>query len=565
MKFLTIPILWVLYISIIAIPIKAEPFDLTQNEAVLRSFLSLDGLKTTPDKQGGPVQVELEGMLENTPFKISGNLGPLIYAIDPKLKWPVNITVETAGANLTINGTVNDLNKFEGVDLDFVLTGQNLSGFEEMFGKKLPKVETFIFKGKLKDSQQLRFELSHLHLVMGKSEVKGSCTIDFSQDRPQLTADFFSPYLDLRKVLANNGVSSENDTQEKAFEDNTIHSSKNGNVFSNQPFDMKFLKSLNLDIELLAEKLLLHRVALNNFHLQASIKDGGFAVDSLTSGIGGGRLAGTFKMEPSDETFIVSTLLDIDQMALHRMLEDMEMDIQGEGMLELKLDLNSKGISMSELMAGLDGNASLVMGEGRIDRNYLRYLGLFKINLISSIVNILSFPVEIGKKEKVPVTNCLALRFDIKGGIANLMAFILDTPQTTIAANGRINLSSEKVDIFVKPISKEGIGAKGLAKFNLSLSELTRVLYLGGTLANPSVAVDTTQTFVTLGKAIGGVVLFGPAGVAAALLSGKIGGGSQNLCVEAIEAAQKGVEVMEEPTGVFNRLGDFLKRLNPLN
>ena len=320
-----------------------------------------------------------------------------------------------------------------------------------------------------------------------------------------------------------------------------------------------------MKLEVLVDKMLLPRIALKNFHLEASIRDEGFSVDSLTSGIGGGRLAGTFKLEPSDETFIVSTILDIDQMALHQMLEDMEMDIQGEGMLELKLDLNSKGISMSELMAGLDGNASLVMGEGRIDRNYLKYLGLFKINLISSIVNILSFPVEIGKKEKVPVTNCLALRFDIKGGIANLMAFILDTPQTTIAANGRINLSSEKVDIFVKPISKEGIGAKGLAKFNLSLSELTRVLYLGGTLANPSVAVDTTQTFVTLGKAIGGVVLFGPAGVAAALLSGKIGGGSQNLCVEAIEAAQKGVEVREEPTGVFNRLGDFLKRLNPLN
>jgi AsmA family protein len=106
---------------------------------------------------------------------------------------------------------------------------------------------------------------------------------------------------------------------------------------------------------------------------------------------------------------------------------------------------------------------------------------------------------------------------------------------------------------------------KGVAKFNLSLSELTRVFYLGGTLANPNVAVDSTQTFVTLGKAIGGVVLFGPAGVAAALLSGKIGGSSQNLCIEAIEAAQKGVELSEEPNGVFNRLGDFLKRLNPFN
>ena len=565
MNFKNALIRWVIFISIIAMPMKAEPFDFTQNEAVLRSFLSMNGLKMTPDKQGGAVQVEIEGMMENTPFKITGHLGPLAQALDPKLKWPVLINLETAGAKLSIGGTINDLNKIEGIDLEFMLSGQNLEGFENMFGKNLPKVDPFVFEGNLKDTHPLKFELSNLHLVMGKSEVKGSGTMDFSQSQPQITADFFSSYLDLRKVFLSNDISIEDDSLEKTFEDQATEGTQKRKVFSDQPFDMKSLKSLNVKLELFAEKMLLPRMALKNFNLQASIKDGGFIVDSLSSNIGGGRLDGNFKIEPSDETFIVSALLNIDQMALHRMLEDMEMDIQGEGMIEIRLDLNAKGISMSELMADLDGSASLLMGEGRIDRNYLRYLGLFKINLISSLVNILSFPSGIVTKEEVPKTNCFVMRFDVDSGIANLTAFILDTPQTTIAANGHINLSSEKVDIYVKPISKEGIGAEGLAKFNLSLSELTRVLYLGGSLANPSVGVDSTQTFVTLGKAIGGVVLFGPVGVAAALLSGKIGGGSQNFCLEAIEAAQKGVEISEEETGVFKRLGDFLKRLNPFN
>lgn len=565
MKFNNVLIRWVLCISIIAIPIKAESFDFTQEEAVLRSFLSLNGLKMTSDKHGGAVQFEIEGMMENTPFKIAGHFGPLIQAIDPKLGWPVHITLEAAGAKLTIGGTINDLNKFEGVDLEFMLSGQNLGGFGNLFAKNLPKLEPFIFRGNLKDTQPLKFELSNLHLVMEKSEVKGSGIMDFSQSQPHITADFFSPYLDLRKVLSGNDAPAENDILVKTFEDQATDSTRNGKVFSDQPFDLNFLKSWDLKLEFLAEKMLLPQVAFNNFHLQASIRDGGFAVDTVTSSIGGGRLTGNFRLEPSDEIFIVSTLLNIDQMALHRMLEDMETDIQGEGMLDVRLDLNAKGISMSEMMAGLDGTASLLMGEGRIDRNYLRFLGFYKINLISSLVNILSFPSVIGKNEETSVTNCVVMRFDVNRGIANLTAFILDTPKATIAANGRINLSSEKVDIYVKPISKEGIGAEGLAKFNLSLSELTRVLYLGGTLANPNVAVDSTQTFVTLGKAIGGVVLFGPAGVAAALLSGKIGGGSQNLCLEAIEAAQKGVEISEERSGIINRLGDFFKRLNPLN
>jgi uncharacterized protein involved in outer membrane biogenesis len=52
--------------------------------------------------------------------------------------------------------------------------------------------------------------------------------------------------------------------------------------------------------------------------------------------------------------------LDIDQMAIHRMLEDMEIDIHGEGMLGINLDLRTQGVSMAELMAGLGGNVSLL-------------------------------------------------------------------------------------------------------------------------------------------------------------------------------------------------------------
>jgi AsmA family protein len=510
----------------------------------------------TTDKQGGDVHFEIKGMMENIPFKINGNLGSLTNALDPNLKLPIHITLETPWADLTIRGNINDLNKIEGVDLDFVLIGQSLDRFEDVFGIKFPTLDNFTFKGNIKDNQPLRYELSNLYLVMEKSELKGSCSIDFSTGSPQITADFISPYLDLRKVLVSNGISSKN---------GTTHSAQDGKVFSIKPFDMKFLKSLNMKLDLMAEKMLLPRLALNNFHLQANITDGGFAVDSLTSDIGGGSFKGTFKMEPFAETYIMSTFWDIDRMAIHRMLEDLEIDIHGEGMLSVNLDLRTKGISMAELMAGLDGNVSVVMGESRIDRNYLKFLGLFRINLISSLVNILSFPVGIGKKQETSLTNCFVMRFDVNEGIAKITAFILDTPETTVAANGKVDFIKEKVDIYVKPISKEGIGAERFAKFNLSLSELTKVFYIGGTLANPVVAVDSVQTFVTLGKAVGGVVLFGPAGVAAALLSGKIGGGSQNLCMEAIEVAQKGVEIREERSVLFSRIIDFLKKINPLN
>ena len=67
---------------------------------------------------------------------------------------------------------------------------------------------------------------------------------------------------------------------------------------------------------------------------------------------------------------------------------------------------------------------------------------------------------------------------------------------------------------------------------------------LGGTLAEPSLAVDAARTAIALGKTIGGVLLFGPVGVAAALIS--FSSGDENPCLAAIHAAENGVP---PPTG----------------
>jgi hypothetical protein len=81
----------------------------------------------------------------------------------------------------------------------------------------------------------------------------------------------------------------------------------------------------------------------------------------------------------------------------------------------------------------------------------------------------------------------------------------------------------------------------GIGKVGLSLSELARPFKLGGTLAHPALTVDATQAALTVGKSVGGAVLFGPVGIAAALLSGS-SAGHENACLQAIEAAKTGVK-----------------------
>ena len=116
-----------------------------------------------------------------------------------------------------------------------------------------------------------------------------------------------------------------------------------------------------------------------------------------------------------------------------------------------------------------------------------------------------------------------------------------------VVGEGEINLKTERLNLSLKPVPKEGIGTRVTGKLTVSLSELTRPFKLGGTLAHPSLAVDPTQTAIAFGKAIGGVMLFGPVGIAAALVGSS--SGDENSCIAAIEAAKKGVRVKKGLVG----------------
>ena len=79
----------------------------------------------------------------------------------------------------------------------------------------------------------------------------------------------------------------------------------------------------------------------------------------------------------------------------------------------------------------------------------------------------------------------------------------------------------------------------------MSFGELAKPFKLGGTLANPSLAIDPLQTAKTIGKAARGMAMFGPIGIATVLVSAKAGG-DENPCIAAIEAAKTGVKAPEK-------------------
>ena len=254
--------------------------------------------------------------------------------------------------------------------------------------------------------------------------------------------------------------------------------------------------------------------------------------------MGGGSLDGSMQLQPRGKTTQVVLAVKMDQVDVGRMAKELQVKDILEGKLAATIAVQGQGDSVAAIMAGLNGKTAVVLGKGRLDNMYIELLGADIGASLFRLVNPLK------QWQQMTEINCLVSHFDVKDGIAQSAALVLDTRNMSVVGEGQVNLKTEALDISLQPSPKEGAGVSGIGKVGLSLSELARPFKLGGTLAHPSLAVDMRQVALTVGKSVGGTLLFGPAGIATALSSGNHGG-HENACVQAIEAAKAGVK----PTG----------------
>ena len=432
-------------------------------------------------------------------------------------------------AKIRLNGVINDLQNMDGMDLSFVLKGDDVANFKKVTGRPIPIKGTFIVSGQVGNLSAKAYKFSDLKVVLGENNFKGSVDLNFAGKRPRVVAALSSQKLDLRPILQRGDKSSH--TADRKVE----LGGKKDKVFSSAPLSLGALKVIDGNFKMQAGQILLQRVALNNFTAEIILKDGHLTVNPIKSLIvGGGSVQGRFDLNPQGESAALEMEMKIDKVALGPMMRELGVEQTLEGMLDVKLNVNATGGSIAEMMAALRGDTIMVMGEGRIDKKYIEFLGADLKNSILRLIN------PFKHKTNYTEVNCFVSRFDIEDGLANCTALVLDTKQTTVIGDGEIDLKSERLNISIKPSPKKGFGIRGLVRISFSLSELTKPFKLGGTLADPSLAVDPTQTAITLGKLAGGLA-FGPVGIAVVLADVSVG--DKNPCLAAIEAAEKGVKV----------------------
>ena len=511
--------------------------------------MRLETLTAVATGREGPINLSLKGAYNSKAFEVAGTLGSLGAFMDTKEAWPLKLKVGSGHATVNVEGTIRDCLNARGIDLSINAEGKTLVDFAGPAGVTgVPALGPLKVSAGVTDPGAGQYRFSRLKVILGDMDIAGSVEVALSGKRPRMRAELTSRSLDLRSLFPAQG-------REKSG------TPGHGKVFPDDPLPLDVLKLADAEIRVRAGRVLLPRMAMKDLDLDMTLEEGRLVIRPLTSVIGGGDMACRLDLRPAGRKALLKLTLRIDHLDLGCMLRELGLKDIVEGDLKADIDLMCRGGSVASMMAGLNGKAIMIMGNGRISNNYINLLGGDIGSGISQLLNPLK------RVESHTEFNCFVTRFDIREGLAKSTALVFDTPSMSVVGDGAVNLKTEALDLSLKPSPKKGLGISGLGRLSMSLGELAKPFRLGGTLAEPSLSLDPTHTAITIGKMVGGVALFGPLGIAAALASGDTGG--ENPCLKAIEEVEKrdrpAGDKKEEEKGLIEQategIGGALKRL----
>jgi uncharacterized protein involved in outer membrane biogenesis len=485
--------------------------------------VNLDRLTATAEGMDSPMEVSLNGDINTELFEAKGILGPLRGLTDPEEVWPVKLEVEALNSTLSLEGSVEDVLAGRGIEMDFRIQIQDWTELSRFTGGPISVKEALDFSGHAKDIGIRSYSISDLKIRLGSNEINGSTLINIAEKRPYLEVDLDSEFMDLRPILSKEWVKKEQEISDKKT------TKKREKLFPDDPLPLESLNLVDGIFNIRVNKMILPQLVIDNLELGTELKGAQLDVQPLKASIGGGTLKGDVSLKSLENSADLAAVLEIDSLNIGNMLKDLGITDVLEGDLEVDLDLMGNGDSIATLMAGLNGHMSIIMSQGRVNNKYIDLIGRDMSNSIFRLFN----PVK--EKKDFTEIKCIVSRFDMTEGLAKSTVLLFDTNAMNVVGEGNIDLKTEKLDLSLKPVPKEGIGG-----FNLSLSELAKPFKLGGSLAKPSLAIDVTRAATTLGKAVGGVALFGPLGLAS-ILVGKSKGGDVDFCAAAVEIARTGV------------------------
>ena len=454
--------------------------------------------------------------------------------------------------SLSMDGGIEDLLHFKGVDLLVKGSGKDLSEVGRIIDRKLPTTDEFAVEGRLTGSaKSLSLQQAHgsanrgsLNLTLsggirelpalsginlklkasgkdlaeigplvgaelpelGPFDVSGklsgsakavamddfSALVDKSDFNGMVKLEFLKrPQITVRLESSVIDFTALMRSLEKDSQKPADKDKQKRRLFSDDPLPFDVLRKVDADIVLKARNIHAKDARLDFGHMAFKLEDYNFSVDKLEATYKKTKISGNLQINAGSPPKVAARFL-VQNFNLGDFLKETGKSDQVRAIVDIAAHGKSRGDSVSSLMANLDGSIGAVMGEGYLTK----YLNLLSVNLSPKVISFW------GRREKADQIQCAVVQFDINKGIANSQAFVFDTQAGILTGEGEINLGTGQINFLLVPKP---------AHPDLSLATKLRV---SGTVMDPKVRPDTVS-LLTEGAKFLSTLAVGPLGLLA--------------------------------------------------
>lgn len=402
------------------------------------------------------------GRYKGQALAAEGSGGAVLALRDAAQPYPLQVRATLGRTVVDAEGHVTGLLEPTAVDLALNLRGDSLASLYPLIGIALPPTPAYQAQGRLLRSDTTwRYE--KFSGKVGQSDLAGTLQVRTGGQRPLLSGELVSRRLALADLGPAVGA-------RPAAAAGKAGAPAARRVLPELPFDTARWKSLDADVRLSAATLLRpEALPLENLQLRLQLQEARLTLDPLSFGLAGGQLTAQVTLDGAAEPLRGRLKAQVRGVKLGKLLPTVDLTRASIGQLNGDIELAGRGASVGRMLASADGRVSLVAQNGEISRLLMEQVGLHLLEILQ---------LSLTGDETVHL-NCAVADFDVKAGLMETRALVLDTAVNTLVGSGRIDLAQETLDLTIVPTTKVH-----------TLVALRGPVYVKGSFDKPTVALD---------------------------------------------------------------------------
>lgn len=425
--------------------------------------LDLSGtIATATGDTRGNVELSLEGSLEDRPLSFVFAGGSLLDLRERTEPYPFKLSLVAGETEVHAEGTSSEPVQLQGFDVALTVAGPSMADIFPIFGIPLPDTAPYHVAGQLhRDGSKWRFD--DFTGKVDDSDLAGWLAVDYTPETPFMQAQWVSQKLDLHDLGGLVGLqptlsgAAEGDGQDGA----------GGGLLPDTPLDVERLKAMDMDIELIGERVNAQSLPIDRLDMRFVVRAGRVQVEPLVFYVADGRIAGAVMVDGGATPPEAAADLVVSELDLKPFFRGSQFVEEMDGRFVGRIDLRGRGQSLADMLAVADGEVVLGMQSGSVSGLLVEAAGLDLVESLALLV-----------EDSAVAVRCGLLDLEVTDGVARFRRGVVDTSDSVLLLGGMADLDAEAFDIQIEAREKD-----------FSLIDAAAPVRVHGAFADPSVAI----------------------------------------------------------------------------